>query len=165
MKILKLNQGKEVLIDDEDFDRVNLYRWSVQKRKNGFRAMRKPKPGEDQNIYLHRYILNVPRGLEIDHINHNQLDNRRSNLRIVSHRQNLQSRRGNLKKSIKFKGVSFNRRYLRPFISQITFENRNVYLGCYQNAIEAAKAYDSKAREFFGEFAYLNFPSEVNSNR
>lgn len=107
--------------------------------------------------FIHRYIMNAPRHLHVDHINGDRLDNRRENLRVCTQHQNNMS--GSRKKNSKslFKGVSpchSNNKWR----STVTFNYKQHHAGYFQTEEEAAKAYDKKALELFGEFARLNFP-------
>ena len=70
-----------------------------------------------------------------------------------------------MNKPVPYKGVTFKHEYRMPFVAQVTIGTKNVCIGRYSNPIDAAKAYDKKVFEINGEFAYLNFPEEVNSNR
>ena len=84
MKQIKLTHGKYAIVDDEDFEKVNCYKWRVDhKYKNWYavRAIRKSN-GKWTTQRMHRFIMNVPDGLEIDHISHDILDNRKCNLRV-----------------------------------------------------------------------------------
>jgi hypothetical protein len=110
---------------------------------------------------MHRIILNAPPHLVVDHINHNGLDNRKANLRLCTVAQNNQNTRphANPNKLSKYKGVSLDKNR-NLYIALIHRNKKNYYLGRFKNETDAAKAYDKKAAELFGEFAYLNFPSE-----
>ena len=105
---------------------------------------------------MHKEILKPPSGFETDHINHNGLDNRKDNLRICTTSQNHYNQiiRSESKTS-KFKGVS-RHKASRKWIAQIGYGRRMIYLGCFDSESEAARAYNQKARELFGEFANLN---------
>ena len=107
---------------------------------------------------VHRKILGLfPNdGLEVDHINHNGLDNRRCNLRVCTRQQNQMNKRA-MKGSSKFKGV-FWHSHAKKWGACITLQGRNKYIGVFISEIDAARAYDRYAAEHFGEFAYLNFP-------
>lgn len=107
---------------------------------------------------MHREILNVPAGLECDHINGNSLDNRRANLRAATRQQNCWNNRKRKPNSLsKYKGVSFSKRG-KPWKATLTVDGNWIYLGSYNSEKEAAKAYDKAAKKHFGEFAKLNFP-------
>jgi len=106
---------------------------------------------------MHRQIMNCPMDMVIDHINHNGLDNRRANLRLATRQQNswnIKKRPG--KKSSQFKGVSFCKRDKR-WEAYIIYGKKHIFIGRYDDEETAARAYDTKAKELFGEFAYPNF--------
>lgn len=105
---------------------------------------------------MHRVIMGEPRGLVVDHIDGNSLNNRRSNLRVCTVSQNHQNQRfrGGLSR---YKGVCFLKK-INKWRANIGFDGRRMHIGCFDNEVDAAKAYDRKAGELFGEFAYLNFP-------
>ena len=95
-------------------------------------------------------------GSEVDHINRDKLDNRRSNLRLVTHTQNCVNASLRVTNTSGFKGVNFYRgKYWRAYI-RVNY--RHISLGFFPTAEAAARAYDEAAREHFGEFAFLNFP-------
>lgn len=114
---------------------------------------------------MHRLILGLAPGQVGDHRNGNGLDNRRENLRMATYSQNNQNARPSSKKASPFKGVSircnrFGGRYkARPWAAEIHVDGRKIGLGSFPDEVSAAKAYDVAAREHFGEFAKLNFPT------
>ena len=168
MKEIKLTKGFIALVDDEDFERVNQIKWQTQINKSNIYAMNRIKR-EDKTIkrYLHRFILkleNTPRGTDVDHINHNGLDNRKENLRTCTQSQNnMNSIPQKNKKSI-YKGVYFNR-LNNKFITRIYINRKCVYHAFFSSENEAAKAYDIAAKKYYGEFAYLNFHNQLISNQ
>ena len=108
-------------------------------------------------IYLHQEIIQVPKGMLIDHINHNPTDNRCANLRAATHSQNICHRRKRSDaKYSKYKGITW-RKDIRKWVARVTFEKKGIHLGFFKNEIEAAKAYDEAAKIYHGEFACLNF--------
>lgn len=153
MKQIKLSQGKVAIVDDDDYERVNAYKWFAHKNRNTYYAETKI---ERKNIALHRLILGVT-DQHIDHINRNGLDNRKCNLRYATISQNnINSAKKKGCTSI-YKGVYFHKDR-GVWVSRARLHKGYYYLGSFQNEIEAAKAYDRKAIELFGEFACLNFP-------
>lgn len=146
MKKIKLTQGKYTIVDNDDYKNISIFNWSLLNNKYAYRIVK------NKGILMHRFIMNAPKGKDVDHINHNGLDNRRCNLRICTHSENLANRTN----KEKLKGV-----YFRPkknaWVSSIKINNKYVYLGYFKNKIEAAMAYDKKAKEIFGNFASLNF--------
>jgi hypothetical protein len=110
-------------------------------------------------VGLHRLILNAPRGVSVDHINGNKLDNRLSNLRLCTQAENTRNRRKHKNNTSGYTGVYFNQQG-QKFYAQIHRGRKKIHLGCFTNAIEAARVYDAKAREMFGQFARLNLPND-----
>lgn len=85
-KEIQLTQGKVTLVDDEDYEWLSQWKWCAKDGRNGnFYAFRASK---NKSTYMHRLILDTPKGKVTDHINGNGLDNRRINLRICSYREN-----------------------------------------------------------------------------
>ncbi|NIO86130.1 MAG: hypothetical protein GTN53_36705 [Candidatus Aminicenantes bacterium] len=99
--------------------------------------------------------MNAPKGVLVDHIDRNGLYNRKRNLRQCSRRQNSYNRRGNSRGSSQYKGV-FWHKVGRKWEARITYKGNTNYLGLYENERDAARAYDEKAKELYGEYAYLN---------
>ena len=158
-KLLPLSKDKFALVDAEDFDRLNKFKWHVSKSSRTFYASRnKSRKTCRKEMYMHRLIINVTPGMFVDHIDHNGLNNRRSNLRLCTPQQNARNHRPQLRRSSKYKGVSW-RKDGKVFRALIWYNKKSVHLGYFKSEIDAAKAYDKKAKELFGEFAYLNFPS------
>ena len=93
----------------------------------------------------------------VDHINHDKLDNRRENLRLCTHAENMQNVPNYSRGKSKYKGVSFDdRKRVKKWRALIVFEKKQIYLGMHLTEEDAAIAYNEKATELFGEFACLN---------
>lgn len=157
MKEILLSKGFAAIIDDDDFERVSKFKWYT--RSNGgskFYAATGTPGDSNKKIYLHRFILEAPSNLQVDHINGNTMDNRKENLRLCTIQENLR----NKKASGQYKGAIYagkGRDLAKPWSARISHEGKNLYLGYYATAEEAAKAYDKAAKELYGEFAQLNF--------
>lgn len=150
MKEVVLTRGKVALVDDEDFERVNQYKW------HAFKNGRNEYAKTCMNLQMHRLILGITDSkILVDHIDHDGLDNRRSNLRICTKAQNRFNSLPNRATSSQYKGVSWCNEY-KNWRSMMDFQGKRINLGRFKSEIEAAKAYDAKAKELFGEFAYLN---------
>lgn len=107
---------------------------------------------------MHRIIVDAPAGMVVDHINHDALDNRRANLRVCTQSQNLGNQIRKLGSS-KYKGVSWHKA-AQKWHARIQKNDAHVSLGLFDSETDAARAYDSAAREHFGEFALCNFDTE-----
>jgi len=167
MKEIPLTQGKIALVDDEDYGWVSKFRWYAMKTQSGA-WYAKRHVGEDKNgnpfvELMHRFVLGNPSATEIDHEDCNGLNNQKGNLRICTRSQNIGNRRKffNPKNTSQFKGVSWNSRDRRWVLQYFGSKNGLRY---FRKEIDAARAYDEWAKEKFGRFARLNFPTEQYPN-
>jgi hypothetical protein len=156
MKEIKLSQGKVALVDDEDYEYLNQWKWCVQKSHNTYYAIRTKTSPIRKTIRLHSLIMNTPHGKEVDHKDRNGLNNQKSNLRICTHAENQMNK---IASGIsKYLGVT--RCIVRNkwrIASQININGKNKFIGYYKDEEEAAFAYDKKAKEVHGIYANLNF--------
>ena len=156
MKEIPLTQGKFALVDDEDFEWLNQWKWSYHKigyaKRNIYLGGGRKAP-KYQTIKMHRLILGTPTDKDTDHINRDQLDNRRENLRVCTRTQN-QYNRGTWGVS-PFRGVSWFKE-TEKWRAKITKGGHSIHIGYFYSERDAARAYDLKATELFGEFAFLN---------
>lgn len=134
MKQISLTQGKVALVDDEDYERLNRFKWYAQKARNTFYAFR--MLGRGKMVLMHRDILNTPEGMVPDHIDGNGLNNQKSNIRIVTVRQNAQNL--HIKKSSRYPGVSPQNKAWR---ARIKINGLNIELGMFPTEEEAHEAY------------------------
>lgn len=162
-KIIQLTKGKVSILDVEDYEDQNKYNWYAQAiSKDGLyyacRRGERPKDGGKRPIfYMHKEIMKVGKGVQVDHINRNSLDNRKENLRICSHEQNQHNRRKFRNNTSGYIGVTVNKNSFSARICQVINGKSTVlYLGSYKTIEEAAEAYDTKALELRGEFAVTN---------
>lgn len=160
MKQIPLTQGKSTLVDDEDFEELSQHKWYANKSNKNWYAKRNCRiNGKWIKLRMHRLIMNAQKGQEIDHKNGNGLDNRRCNLRFCTQSQNLQNQQRRYTGISQYKGVSWKKQN-KKWQAYIRLNCKPQYIGYFSDEIEAAKAYDTKAKELFGEFACLNFPEE-----
>lgn len=153
MKKIKLTQGKYALVDDEDYEILNKYKWHLERDY----AVRSTYNKVRGRIRMHRQILNINKNLEVDHINRNGLDNRRINLRACTRSQNNRNV-GKHKDNKYYKGIYKRKdRITNVWRAHITYNYKQVNLGCFSSKINAARAYDCAAIKLFGKFANLNF--------
>jgi hypothetical protein len=148
-KQIKLTKGKYTIVDNWNFEWLNQHKWFAKKNGTKWYAMRKPGPHP-----MHKEILNLRIGdnIIIDHINQNSLDNREHNLRIANNSINAQNKK--LLNKTGFRGLTWKN---NKWQVEIGFNRRKVYIGRFNNVVDAAKAYDKKAKELFGKFAATNF--------
>lgn len=157
MRKIALSKNKIALIDDEDYPLISKYNWFVLKVGNRYYAQTtKYHNKKNKHIYMHRLIMGSPKGMDIDHINHNTLDNRRPNLRICTRSQNHFNR---LKypSASKYKGVS-RIKSTGQWRARIKINRKEIHLGSFWDERDAAKVYDQAAQKYFGKYALLNFP-------
>lgn len=153
------------MVDDADYEYLSRFRWHAvpvyHKFPNGPQyALRgiKTSDGKCHSVYMHRVILGAPSGLQTDHKNHDTLDNRKQNLRTCTASQN-QANQQKTRGEAKFKGAYYHKK-CKKWVAQIQFHNKRLWVGVFDSEIEAAKAYDVKAKELFGGFARLNLPED-----
>ena len=155
-KLIPMLHGRFAKVDNDMFDAMSEVPWQAC---FGYATRQIRESGTKRNIWMHREIINCPSDMEVDHINGDRSDNRRSNLRICNHTQ----QQGNRWKSkhattSRFKGVYFCKK-LKKFSAYGRQGSKNKRLGTFSNEVEAAKEYDRWASKYFGEFAMLNFPA------
>lgn len=166
MKEIILTKGYVALVDDEDYPFINRFSWCAAEVKGKkvyalrapSRTNRKYKDVPKSTIcYMHRMLL--PDARVVDHIDGNGLNNQRANLRSATYSQNSYNR-----KSVSgFKGVAFCSNKNRPWRATIMHNGKKIHLGYFDNPKEAARVYDNSAKLLHGEFACLNFPSEMRA--
>lgn len=135
-----LAKGREALVSEDDYPLVKGFRWYAQKADKTYyvNASTPLVNGKRTNISIHRLLCSDPKGYEVDHINHNPLDNRRENLRVVTHRENILSRGLFRKNKTGVVGVRWNDQRLK-WTPHINVDGKNIYLGafiCFKKAVE-----------------------------
>jgi HNH endonuclease/AP2 domain len=154
-RLIPLTQGKTAIVDEKDFDWLSQWFWCASERQHTglFVALNK-----DLGL-MHRFILGCSSENEVDHRNHNPLDNRRSNLRKCSRLQNASNVQKPASNTSGFIGVSFLPNRTKGWRARIRIANRHKTLGYFLTPEEAAHEYDRAARKYRGSFSgILNFP-------
>ncbi len=157
MKRLPLTQGKYAIVDDEDFNWLSQWKWCYAFTKPLSYALRGERiGGVSTTKYLHREIMKPEKGMDVDHRNHDTLDNRKANLRICSRSSNLRNKRKtNRPCSSRYKGVSWDKQHCK-WSAEIFVRGTRFRLGRFDDQVDAATFYDVAAQLFSGEFASLN---------
>ncbi len=152
---IPLTKGKFAIVDADDYYRLVKYKWHISDpASNTLYAARRL---ERKSLKMHRVIMGAPDHLVVDHIDHNGLNNCKSNLRLCTLAQNNRNCGASKGASSRYKGVSW-RKDTKKWEAMIRFNKKMYRLGTFKNEIDAARAYDKKAAQLHGEFAYLNFP-------
>jgi len=142
-------RGYEVIISACDAERVMAHKWyRIGNVDNYYYFAHK---SNYRHIRLHRFIMNCPEGMQVDHINHNTLDNRRSNLRICTHTENIRNQKISQKNKSGYKGVVWHKRQ-KKWSSMIRVNCKRIHLGCFDTPEEAYAAYCEASKKYHGEF-------------
>jgi hypothetical protein len=167
IKLIPLTRGYNAIIDAEDFSLVSQHNWFAipsKKTENVYAGYIKHLPsGKNRIVLMHRFILQSE--CDIDHKNGNCLDNRRKNLRPCNDMQNGGNQKISKNNKSGYKGV-FWHCATHKWSCNIYIKGKQIHIGLFakDRAFDAARAYDRKAIELFGEFAHLNFPHSDYSN-
>jgi len=156
-KEIELTNGMKVIVDDEDYNWLSEYSWRAQKCKTTYYAVfgKKEQGKKFKTVLMHRMILSVTeRSIEVNHIDHDGLNNQTNNLRLSTHKQVTRTNREYRFKKSKYKGVSIEKR-TQKYVARIYSNGKRINLGTFSSEIDAAKAYNLKAIELFGEFAHI----------
>ena len=156
---IKLTKGRFAIVDPEDFERLNQYKWFCTYYGYAARKIpRKDRKGKETVALMHRELCPAPDELVVDHINRNPSDNRKANLRPATKQQNCWNAKIKKKRAgTRYTGIHFDKRKGKWFV-HITRDGRSTTCGYYSDEVEAARAYDRLVKEHRGEFAVLNFP-------
>jgi hypothetical protein len=154
IRYIPLTRGLHAIIDADDYEWLSQYKWYAGKSTVNTYARRHSSKGV---VVMHRQIMNPPKGMVVDHINGNGLDNRRCNLRICTPAENVRNRRKVACARSRFIGV-FPRR--NKWHAVVTHQRKTHFVGSFDDDVEAARARDRLALKLHGQFARLNFPPE-----
>lgn len=160
LKILSPKHGEFiVLIDDTDYELITGITWGITKDKDRYYVRGKGEKTNGKTVKMHRLILNAPRGLQVDHINHNCVDNRRINLRLSTQRQNSKNQKLRKDSKTGFKGVAYSKK-LQMYRCIITVDYKRIFAGYFMSPFDAARKYNELAIIHHKEFACLNVINE-----
>ena len=145
MKTIKLLHGQECMVDDEDFETYSGLKWSMS--NSGY--------AQNNKRYMHRMITSAPKGMQVDHINGNKLDNQKENLRVCTRSQNTANRKKQPNNTSGYKGVVWDT-YTNRWCARIQINSKHINLGRFDYPKDAALIYDDAAEKYFGEYAITN---------
>ncbi len=155
-----LGEERFAIVEPTDYYWLNNFHWCINVSRRNIYAVRLVLTDNWQlkKVRMHREIMNAPDGLLVDHQNGKTLDNRRSNLRLATHSQNMCNKpKTSTKSTSRFRGVYLDKRKGR-WVAKIQINRKCIWLGHFDNEIDAARVYDTAAKKHHGEFARLNFP-------
>ena len=163
MKIILIKSKKygkkEVFVDDDIYDAVSIHKWFVVKRCQTFYAGRWVKR---KCVLMHRFIMNLTERNELcDHADHNGLNNQRDNLRKCNFTQNCSNNTSSRSGSSKYLGVSWDKKRSK-WAANLTTNRKKLFLGRYENEVDAALAYNTAAIKIHGNFSN---PNNIDGNR
>lgn len=150
--ILKLSNSEMVIkVDSDKYDSLSKYDWRLSNIGYARATV------EGHRMFLHRYLTNAPKGVLVDHINGDTLDNRLCNLRLCTYSENSANTMKKVGLSV-YKGVSYDKNTKRKkrWMARLEYKGKNITIGRFYTEDEAALAYNEKAFELWGEFCVLN---------
>lgn len=165
MVTVTLTQGKVAVIDDDDANIIKPFKWCASHQRSRWYAMSyvpgSKKEGKARFVYMHKIIMGYGNGKEIDHINHDGLDNTRKNLRFVTRSQNNWNARIQTRNKSGYRGVFFLKNAKKnPWWAKLLVNGIPVFSGYFPTSIEAAKAYNEASLKHHGEWGYRNLIPE-----
>ncbi|MDR9852943.1 HNH endonuclease [Paenibacillus sp. VCA1] len=152
MRTITLSRGKQTVVDDEDYDQLSQFKWWVD--AYGYALTTVGGRLNKKNIRMHRMLTGAQPGQVVDHIDGDPLNNQKANLRIVTQKENVRNSKPKPSRS-GYKGVSWYSQTNR-WVARIICDGVYYHIGYYHDPKDAARAYNAKALELFGEYARLN---------
>jgi len=162
-KEIPLTQGKFAIVDDEDYEYLNQFKWCAHWHDDikQYRAVRNNTYRVyPRTISMNRIIIGAGSNAQVDHINGNTLDNRRCNLRVCNNAENNRNRWLQSNNKSGYKGVCWNKKS-KGWEVQIKVFGKKKHGGIFKSKVIAALKYDQMAKDNFGEFARINFPAYI----
>jgi hypothetical protein len=152
MQRIYFKTGEAVLVDDEVFKELKKYKW--HKMKGGYAGRRhyfSYHPLSFKDVYMHNVVLNTPEGMEADHINGNGLDNRRNNLRVVTHAENGRNHKVRRDNVSGVSGVWYDKNR-KKWVAELMLCQKKVFMQRFVELSDAIKARREVEEKYFGLF-------------
>ena len=167
MKTIGLSNGMVAIVDDEDYERLLAYTWWAEidtrtdvvyargKRRIGNTGSKRGVVRDNPKVRMHQVVMQAhDPSHEIDHVDHNGLNNQKFNLRLATRKEQTHNTRGRFRaRRSLFKGVE---KAGAKWRARIRINGKSLHLGCFESQHDAALAYNKAATQHFGQFAYLN---------
>lgn len=156
MKKILLTQGQFAIVDDEDFEELNKFKWHARKdtKSGDFYSCRNKRVNIDKKyVQMHRQVMEYPKGKMIDHRNHNTLDNRKCNLRVCTNSQNQMNAKLSKTNKSGVTGVYFSKK-VKKWVAQIRADKKQKYVGIFTDKDDAIKARKEAEEKYFKTFAF-----------
>ena len=151
MKLIELSQGMKAIVDDEDYQFLMSFKWHAgydgNKKTVYAKSCKRMGEGKIKTFRMHRLITKATPGMVVDHINHDTLDNRKSNLRVVTQKENLRNTKLSKRNRSGFCGISFIKK-TGKFVARIEVDDKNIYIGSFADKQKAIEARISANKEF-----------------
>ena len=154
IKLIQALSGHHIIVDEQDFDEVSKFNWSIG--SNGYPKRQFRQKGKNNTVYLHRFLMSPKSDEHIDHADGDKTNASRANLRLCNRCQNLSNQKLSKRNTSGFKGVWLHKHGL--WAAEVISKGERVYLKYFKSKEDAAHAYDTAAKLHHGEFARLNFP-------
>lgn len=156
-KKIPLSRGAFAIVDDADYEKVCDIRWYLNPYGYAATGRWNKVTKKTDQLQMTRILLGAPKGCEVDHINHDTLDNRRENLRIVTHAQNIRNMKRKKPGRSGYKGVSIVTGYSDRYRVSLMHDYKTIYIMTGMDAEECAWIYDQVAMQLFGDYSHTNF--------
>lgn len=150
MKTILLSSGDEVLLDNEDYRRLKSYTWGLV---GGYAARWVILSDKSKKcVLMHREIVQPPEGMQVDHINRDRFDNRRANLRVCTHAENMRNRSLHKNNKSGVPGVCWHKSKGKWQV-QVRMDGKLHFFGFFDDKEEAIQVRNNAVRRLHGEFA------------
>lgn len=147
--VCNMKDGYICIFDIEDYDKIKEYHW--HKNSGGYAVSNIKKDGKWITVQMHRLIMNVSDDIEVDHIHGNKLDNRKSELRVITQANNKKNKSKYKNNTSGYKGVSWKKDN-QKWVANIQCNGQFLYLGSFDTAYEAHICYEEMAKKLFKEY-------------